>query len=471
MKRRTFLAATGVAGAGLSGGLPTAASARGNLVRSLDELQAAIGRAVPGSVITVANGTYEGPVPITGKRGTCDEPIVIRAESVGGVVLTGAQTFVLSASSDVTISGFAFRGQTSTFEVPPDCKRIRLTRNDFRLADVEGLHWVMIRGDQTEFDHNEFHDKSKLGIYLGVEGAGTDQMAAGVRIHHNYFRDHSFPGDNGGEPIRLGVSPRALSTAGAVVEFNLFERANGDPEAISVKSSGNTIRHNTIRDSLGGIVLRHGNGTRVEGNYLLSGENGIRIYGNDHLIVNNYVSGVSGAGVVLGSGTERDHYEGEPSDSRRGNDAPDRVTITLNTLRNNGQALAGESQRTVPPLGCVVSDNLMVGDSGDLVDMPYLSGLTWSGNITWGAASAGNIPSSGYTRADPKLTAGTDGVYRLGSGSAAVNAASVDHSGQVGDDVDGQTRTAPYDVGADEYSTAAPIRRPLNAADVGPNAA
>jgi poly(beta-D-mannuronate) lyase len=119
----------------------------------------------------------------------------------------------------------------------------------------------------------------------------------------------------------------------------------------------------------------------------------------------------------------------------------------------------------------VVSDNLMVGDSGDLVDMPYLSGLTWSGNILWGQAADGNIPSSGFTRADPKLTAGSDGVYRLGAGSAAVNAASVDHSSQVTDDVDGQTRTAPYDVGADEYSTATPVRRPLNAADVGPNAA
>jgi len=472
MDRRTFLAGSGVVALSLVSAQPALAREQAT-VTSLAELQQAINSATAGTTITLANGSYAvpsgSPITITNRHGSSGSPITIVAQSRGGVTLTGAQSFVFSGSSDITISGFAFR-QSTTLEIPADCPRIRLTRNDFGLA-AAAEHWVVVRGDDAKIDRNVFHDKSTLGVYLVIDGPGSEAMAQRTYILRNYFRDHTFSGSNGGEPIRLGVSGRALSTADATVEYNLFERCNGDPEAISVKSSGNTIRYNTIRSSAGGLVLRHGNDNRVESNYLLSGSNGIRIYGNDHLIVNNYVSGISGAGVVLGSGTERDHYEGEPSDSRRGNDAPDRVTITLNTLRNNGQALVGESQRTVPPLGCVVSDNLMVGDSGDLVDMPYLSGLTWSGNILWGQAADGNIPSSGFTRADPKLTAGSDGVYRLGAGSAAVNAASVDHSSQVTDDVDGQTRTAPYDVGADEYSTATPVRRPLNAADVGPNAA
>ncbi|MGW5188663.1 polysaccharide lyase 6 family protein [Kribbella sp. NPDC004138] len=472
MDRRTFLAGSGVVALSLVSAQPALAREQAT-VTSLAELQQAINTATAGTTITLANGSYAvpsgSPITITNRHGSSGSPITIVAQSRGGVTLTGAQSFVFSGSSDITISGFAFR-QSTTLEIPADCPRIRLTRNDFGLA-AAAEHWVVVRGDDAKIDRNVFHDKSTLGVYLVIDGPGSEAMAQRTYILRNYFRDHTFSGSNGGEPIRLGVSGRALSTADATVEYNLFERCNGDPEAISVKSSGNTIRYNTIRSSAGGLVLRHGNDNRVESNYLLSGSNGIRIYGNDHLIVNNYVSGISGAGVVLGSGTERDHYEGEPSDSRRGNDAPDRVTITLNTLRNNGQALVGESQRTVPPLGCAVSDNLMVGDSGDLVDMPYLSGLTWLGNILWGQAANGNIPSSGFTRADPKLTAGSDGVYRLGAGSAAVNAASVDHSSQVTDDVDGQTRTAPYDVGADEYSTATPVRRPLNAADVGPNAA
>ncbi len=471
MHRRTFLAATGVVGLTTVTTLPATAGSPHRVVRSLDELQAAIVRATPGSVITVANGTYEvtAPITITGKRGTRDEPIVVRAESVGGVVLTGEQSFVLSGSSDITISGFAFR-QRTTLDVPPDCRRIRLTRNDFQLADIEGLHWVMVRADYSTIDRNEFHGKSTLGIYLGIEGAGTDVMARGVHINRNYFRDHTFAGDNGGEPIRLGVSPRALSTAGAVVEFNLFERCNGDPEAISVKSSGNTIRHNTIRDSLGGIVLRHGNATRVEGNYLLSGENGIRIYGNDHLIVNNYVERISGAGVVLGSGSVRDHYPGEPADSRRGNDAPDRVRIALNTVLDCEVGVSGESHRTLPPLECAVTDNLFVADSGQMVSMPFQDGISWSGNIHWGQGADGNAPAAGFTRVDPRLAAGADGVRRLTAGSPAINAASRSYP-EVATDLDGDHRTGrAADVGADEYSPRRPTYRPLTSTDVGPHA-
>ncbi|NIK59505.1 polysaccharide lyase 6 family protein [Kribbella shirazensis] len=477
MHRRTFLAATGLTATltatltALTTRAATADTPRG-LVRSLDELRDAIARAVPGTVITVADGTYDvpagAPIAITGKRGSRGAPIVVRAESAGGVVLTGEQSFVPTGSSDITISGFAFR-QRTTLDVPPDCRRIRLSRNDFQLADLEGLHWVMVRADESTVDRNDFHGKSTLGIYLGVEGAGTDQMARGVHITRNYFRDHTFPGDNGGEPIRLGVSPRALSTAGAVVELNLFERANGDPEAISVKSSGNTIRHNTIRDSFGGIVLRHGNRNRVEGNYLLSGENGIRIYGDDHLVVNNYVERISGAGVVLGSGNVRDHYPGEPAASRRGNDAPDRVRIALNTVLDCEAAIIGESHRTLPPLGCAVTDNLLMADSGQLVNMPFQDGITWSGNLHWGQAADGNAPAAGFTRVDPRLAAGSDGVRRLAPGSPAINAASRAYP-DVDVDLDGHHRTGRADVGADEYSARRPAYRPLTAADVGPHA-
>ncbi|MEU0089801.1 polysaccharide lyase 6 family protein [Kribbella sp. NPDC006257] len=477
MDRRSFLAVgtfgtlgIGAAALQLSRARPADAGVTAT-VTSLSQLQSAINSAGPGTTITVANGSYAvpsgSPISVSGRHGTSTSPITIVAESRGGVTLTGAQSFVFANSSYVTISGFNFR-QSTTLEIPTTCPRIRLTRNDLQFATA-AEHWVVVRGDDVKIDRNTFHDKSTKGVYLVIDGPGTEDMAQRTYIARNYFRDHTYSGLNGGEPIRLGVSGRALSTADATVEYNLFERANGDPEAISVKSSGNTIRYNTVRSSTGGIVLRHGNNNRVESNYLLSGANGIRIYGNDHLIVNNYVGGVASAGIVLGSGTERDHYEGEPSSSRTGNDAPDRVTIVLNTLRNNTDgAINGESNRTVPPLGCQIADNLLVGDSGALVDMPYLSGITWSGNILWGNATNGNIPTSGFTRADPKLQAGSDGIYRLATGSAAINAAS---STQVTDDLDGQPRTTPYDVGADEFSTQTPLRRPLTSADVGPGAA
>jgi poly(beta-D-mannuronate) lyase len=122
-------------------------------------------------------------------------------------------------------------------------------------------------------------------------------------------------------------------------------------------------------------------------------------------------------------------------------------------------------------LGCTISDNLLVGDSGrQLVDMPYQQGITWSGNLLWGAAGNGNIPANGFTRKDPRLAAGSDGVRRLTSSSPAIDAASRTYS-TVTRDLDGNPRSGRADVGADEYGTATPINRPLTPAEVGPQSA
>jgi parallel beta-helix repeat protein len=485
MDRRTFLTSTAL-GAGLAAALPGLANAspaarppiftRARAVRAatLDQLRQEIAAAQPGSTVVLANGTYAvpsgRPLAIQGKHGNSSASIIIQAESVGGVTLTGSQGFTFADSSWVTVSGFRFR-QSTMIDLTTSCNHLRLSRNDFQLADISGVNWLMVRAEYSKVDRNHFHGKSTLGVFLCVEGPGSSGMSRGVHILRNYFSDHSFTGSNGGEPIRLGLSGRSLSDAGAIVEQNLFERANGDPEAISVKSCSNTIRDNTVRDSLGGIVLRHGSRSRVEGNFVLSGSNGIRIYGNDHLVVNNYVEKVSGTGIVLGSGSVRDDKPSDSPESRKGNDAPDRVTIALNTVLSCGTAIAGETMRTLPPLGCTISDNLLVGDSGrQLVDMPYQQGIAWSGNLLWGAAANGNIPASGFTRRDPLLATGADGVRRLTSGSPAINAASKTYSA-VTRDVDGNARSGKADVGADEYSTNAPINRPLNPTDVGPKSA
>ncbi|MBT2444462.1 polysaccharide lyase 6 family protein [Streptomyces sp. ISL-36] len=485
MQRRTFL--TGTAAGAFVAALPLSGPAHANTVGdtsahhpgrrtldvgSLDELQKAIDTATPGTRIVVADGEYTvpsaKPLSVRGRHGSRSEPVTIAARSRGGVVLHGEHSFVFDDSSSITVSGFSFR-QSTTLEIPANCSHIRLSRNDFRLADIEGLHWVMVRGDDTEIDHNHFHGKTTLGIYLGIEGAGSEAMAQRVHVHRNHFSDHTFAGANGGEPIRLGVSGRALTSAHAVVEYNLFERADGDPEAISVKSSDNIIRHNTIRNSLGGIVLRHGNGTLVDGNYLIGGKEGLRIYGNDHVVVNNYLAGLSGRAMVIGSGTARDHVPGESSSDRRGNDAPDRVLIAHNTLLGNAGTLSGESHRPHEPRDVTIADNLLVGDAGDLVEMANMVRFTWQGNILFGAAGDGDIPAGGFQRADPRLVRGADGVYRLSRTSRAIGAATL-RQPPVTHDIDGDPRGRLRDVGADEYATRAPRRRPLTPADVGPHA-
>ncbi|MEV0914562.1 polysaccharide lyase 6 family protein [Streptomyces sp. NPDC049967] len=475
MQRRTFLRSTAVAALAavpLTTSLSGSASAADVPVATLAQLQSAINSAAPGDRIVVADGTYTVPsgsaINITGKNGTAAAQITIVSKTRGGAVLRGERGFVLSDSSNITISGFSFR-QSTTMELPADCSAIRLTRNDFQLADTGDAYWLVVRADDSKIDRNHFHNKTTAGIFIVVDGTGKTAMAQNLHIFRNHFSDHSFAGANGGEPIRLGVSGRALSDANAVVEYNLFERCDGDPEAISVKSSKNTIRYNTIRDSRGGIVLRHGNRSVVEGNHLIDGIDGVRIYGNDHRIVNNYLSGLSGRALVVGSGTTRDHNSGETPDERTGNDACDRAVIVHNSLINNTGSLSGET-RAYEPQDVTVADNLLVGDVGSLVAMGATTGFTWQSNLLWGAAADGNIPAGGFTRADPLLSQGADGVLRLSSGSPAIGAATL-AGAAVADDIDGDQRGSVRDIGADEYATAPALRHPLTAADVGPNAA
>ncbi|MFF2023510.1 polysaccharide lyase 6 family protein [Streptomyces sp. NPDC058171] len=480
MQRRTFLTGTllgaAFATAPITALTTTSASAATVTVSSIADLQREIDRAAPGDRIVLANGTYDVPaagIRISGRHGIGTH-ITIVSQSRGGAVLQGDRSFVLSNSSSITISGFAFR-QRQTLVIPADCSDIRLTRNDFKFADTPGVDWVVVKADGVKVDRNYFHDRSTEGVFLVADGPDApvdpnkETMVKGLTILRNHFARHTYPGTNGGESIRLGVSHRALDNAGAVVEYNLFEQCNGDPEAISVKSSNNVIRYNTLRDCAGGIVLRHGNGTLVHGNHLIGGTEGIRLYGNDHTVFNNHLTGLSGRAFVIGSGSARDHLPGESKPLQRGNDACDRALITHNTLAHNARTLVGEN-RAHEPRDVVLSNNILVANAGSLVELGQNTGFTWQGNLLWGQATNGTIPSGGFVRTDPRLQQGADGVFRLLSNSPAIGAA-VPTTHAVNDDLDGHPRGSSRDVGSDQYTTAAPLRAPLTGADVGPNAA
>lgn len=458
---------------GTAGG-GTGSTGQTTTVTSISALQSAVNNSDPGDTIVLKNGSYSVSSAVSlgsSASGTSSEPVTVKAETVGGVTLTGSSSFSFSGVHDISIQGFRFT-QSTTMDVGSSSKAVDFVRNEFVFAQ-SAEHNLIVRSDDSEIAYNWFHGKSTIGVYLGIEGPGTDTVAKNTHIHHNYFSDQTFSGLNGGESIRLGTSPKALSSGNAIVEYNLFEHADGDPEAISVKSSGHTIRYNTIRDSVGGIVLRHGNNNKVLSNYILNGGNGIRVYGNDHVIMNNYVSGVSNTdgAIIVGSGTVRDHFVGESTDSRKQYDAPDRIRIGLNSVVNNANGLAGETQRTLPPLNVTIVDNIFQGSTGKLADVPLMQNFYWRGNILWGSAANGNIPTVGYTRVNPQLAQDATGVWKIGSSSPAVNAAFMtDHGTWVTDDIEGRQRAGVYDVGAHEMTSNAATRAPLTTAKVGPTA-
>jgi len=118
----------------------------------------------------------------------------------------------------------------------------------------------------------------------------------------------------------------------------------------------------------------------------------------------------------------------------------------------------------------VFANNIIQSDTGTILSLGGpVTNPVFEGNIVFGAAANGDMPSSGTRRINPQLVRDSSGVFRLQSTSPAINS-SVGSYPTVTIDMDGQTRSGTKDVGADEFSTAAVTIRPLTTANVGPNA-
>jgi hypothetical protein len=431
-------------------------------VSSISALQSAANSAQPGDRIELTDGSYTTSGPISFQRsGTSAAPITIAAQRVGGAEIRGTSGFSFSNSDFVVVEGFRFT-HSGTITIPGGSEHVRFTRNVVQLSG--GTNWVTVTANDAEVDHNTFQNKSSQGVFLQIAGPGSNDMAARTWIHHNYFFNHTFGGANGGESIRLGLSFRQQGSARAIVENNLFERTDGDSEAISVKSSDNIVRHNTLRNSRGSIVLRHGNRNTVDGNLMLGNSAGIRFYDNDHVIINNLIQGGSGQ-IIAGSGTVADDT------NTTAHARPDRVLVAFNTVVNNQapQLQVGQGTDRLGPNQCTFANNIFVGGgSSALLDIDEATGAIWQGNIVF-RGTGGNAPSSGYRVVNPALVVDSGGLNRLSAGSPAIDSAAGSFS-QASRDMDLQSRSGTKDVGADEFVTGGTNRRPLTTADVGPNA-
>jgi hypothetical protein len=274
------------------------------------------------------------------------------------------------------------------------------------------------------------------------------------------------------EAVRIGWSEISESSGRTVLECNLFEGCDGDPEIVSVKSCENTIRNNTFLASQGALVLRHGNGSRVEGNIFLGegreGTGGIRIYGSDHVVVNNHLEGLSGVGYD--ATIQIDGGDVDQSGALSSHFRVYRALVAFNTLVDNTTGVEFGGHYELAPVDVVVANNVVVGSMGPLLH-PVMTpeNLVLEGNIVYalGDATPGmTADESELWLVDPMLAV-DEGLSRPQAGGPAIDAARGDYP-LVTADLDGDVREDPKDVGADEVGGI--VRRPLTAADVGPDA-
>lgn len=373
-------------------------------------------------------------------------------------------------------------------------------------------HYIRVEGTSSHnrIAYNDIGPKKGFGAVVIYDGEGHSGQSISQYdvIEYNHFHDIGPRVSNGLEAIRLGLSSLSLSSGYVTIQHNLFDGLNGEDEIISVKSSDNVIRYNTVRNSYGGIVSRHGNRNRFYGNFILgdgktAGLSGFRIYGNDHQIYNNYMEGLTDKIIRLDGGTHDGGPEGgtnptvrwggeneqtavlnslpeeERTELLRGHWRQYNVQIYHNTIVNVGNntpafILGG---RTYQPVGTKIYNNLIFSHAGTMFNeteammkAPAQERPEYKGNKVEGIAPLSNNPVVGgaIRKEDLKLVRGTDGLIRLSVYSPAIDAALSPLLAL--DDIDGQMIYAP-DVGADEYSSGKSItNRPLTTVDVGPQA-
>lgn len=455
------------------------------IVSTSADFRSAVASAAPGDTILLRPGAYDlgGPVVVT-RSGLQEHPIVLGGLRRGRTELRGDSRFFLDAVSHVVVKGFVFASSNGPAVRLRGCRHVRVTRNIFRLRESAPSLWLLITGlpgdtsalsSGNRIDHNLFEKKREIGNFLTVEGTRGSgfQVSQDDTIDHNHFRDIGPRVENALEAIRIGSSDFSLSSGRTLIENNLFERCDGDPEYVSIKSSDNVIRRNTFRECLGVLSLRHGNRNRVEGNYFLGngragtfrdstgrvwrlGTGGIRFCGDSMVIRNNYFEGLTGrrwdATLAVASG-DADYGDGKPLTKHfRIRNA----LIAFNTFVDNastieigydGEGFQGNWWR-LPPMGLTVANNILVAKRDTIVRIftaPVES--HWEGNILFAGkkAAACNCRLEGVTVRNPELRR-VGGVWRPARAGAAIGG--------------GTGASSPPGMGGNG--------RPLSLSDVGP---
>ena len=486
-----------------------------------DDLADAVNSSTNGGIFIVKNGIYSDFESTFEAIATSTNPIIIKAETIGGVVLQGESHFTIRKSAHLILEGFVFDGEgEDTLVKLEGCNNVRITRNIFELKTTESIKWVFIGGvwnDNTfpfEFpshhnriDHNLFQNKETPGHYITVDGSFDDNGSEEVyyqsqhdRIDHNYFKNNGPRAVNEQETIRIGWSEMSLSSGYTIVEHNLFEDCDGDPEIVSVKSCDNTIRHNTFIRSYGTLSLRHGNRNKVVGNYFFGGEKqmgtspagsnlytgGIRIYGTDHLIINNYMEGLNGtrwdAPITLTLG---DAIDGQSSNLSKHFRA-ERVTIAFNTLVNNSNGIEigfdNNNNYDKDLKDITIANNLITGSENSLVsivdtDNDQGDNITWQNNLMYptenatllSGASTTSFDNNGVINENSFLEYDTSlNIWRSTAATPLYeNILNIDIPNE---DIDGQERPTLSNPGADHFSLESIRYKPITIDDVGPNA-
>lgn len=445
---------------------------------------------VAGDVVTWLDGNYaDQNIQWNGQSGTADNPIILKAETPGGVIFTGSSKINFYGSY-LIVDGFywkggegssnhiEFRRNGSDTDFAMNCTIKNCAFDNLVTPEPDKSRWIVLYGSENVVENCSFINKLSAGALILVELDYSAGITPGHIIRKNYFYNitpkDAFSTNSGDcEAIRIGVSSNQSISAQVIVEGNYFQAADGENEIITNKSADNIYKHNTFRNCRGSLVLRHGAGAHIEGNFFL-GEGkpksgGIRVSDRDHVIINNYMQGLNNDNDIWNNGITLVGGGESSGGSGNGYQNVDNVIIAHNTIYASDDPIFFNDRNSYDPTG-TIANNLVYSENGNIVagDISGTGqGMIYEGNI-FGGSPIG-ISDDGITEGNANFLASGE-TFKPSSTGLAANAAGSVYSSIVNIDVEGITRpNSDMDVGAHEVSggSGSIVYSPITDGDVG----
>ena len=133
------------------------------VVTNIREFSEAMQRVNPGHTIILKNGTWNNAKLVVSARGTEKQPIIIKAETAGEVILTGNSTLNI-AGEYITVEGLWFKDggtksksvvsfRKNSTEFASNCRLTNCTISYFNPIDSSlTTHWVDLWGKNNRVD-------------------------------------------------------------------------------------------------------------------------------------------------------------------------------------------------------------------------------------------------------------------------------------------------------------------------------
>lgn len=394
-----------------------AANATEYKIHSAVELQTL--KLAPGDKVVLADGQWKDQRLVFSGKGTEAAPIVLTTEKPGVTKLTGTSTLLVEGTW-LVVDGLYFTDGHSEKEdvivLSAKTSYSRVTNTaivNYNAPDIKkDYKWLSLYGHHNRVDHCWLEGKSHQGTTLVVWLSDQPNYH---RIDHNYFGQRPELGVNGGETIRIGTSTWSMHDSYTIVENNIFNRCDGEIEAISNKSCRNILRNNLFYECSATLTLRHGNNNEAYGNIFIGNNKpntgGIRIIGENQQVHDNFFQELTGTGLSAAISI----MDGLPNPILTSHWQVKNAVISKNTIVHCKESLsigAGKNaDRYLPALNTVFNNNTIITDRQPVNWVDESVVMQFSGNIA--DVPAGTKLPEGFAVKATGTAKDKDGIWQV----------------------------------------------------------